>query len=135
VLSLVCFFLILLCFIYVYKEEKNELVNFDVDDYKFLVCDRDYSQDLRILMDKNPFSNTEEESNLLEKYEELAVDYERARCYYLVYYKGEPIALIKVNRFNKEKEISFVAESSKCEDCLKMFEMIAKRYSLNIKEN
>lgn len=132
VLSLICFVLIFLCFIYVYKEEKNELVNFDADDYKFLVFDRDYSQDLRMLMDKTPISNTEEEAKLLEKYEEIAVDYERTHSCYIVYLKEEPVALIKVIRNIKNKEISFNVESSK-EDCSKLLEIIANKYESNIK--
>ena len=133
-LSSICFFLILGCFIYVLKEEKNELVDFEDGDYRFLVCDRDYSQDLRMLMDKTPISNTEEEAKLLEKYEEIAINYERTHCCYLVYRKEELIALIKVNRDLKNEEVGFNVESSK-EDCTKVFEIISKKYNLNIKQN
>ena len=99
-----------------------------------MVCDRDYSQDLRMLMDKTHISNTEEEAELLEKYEEIAINYERTRCCYLVYFKEKPIALIKVNRDLKNKEVNFNVESS-LEDCTKLLDIIAKQYGLNIKQN
>lgn len=132
IISSCLFAILLLCFIYIFIIEKRTLVDFDFLDYSIKLVNRDHYLFLRELLEEKEMDNSNEEAELLKKYEEIAIEYERKGRFYLVFSCNNPIALIEVNRDFKNKTISFNDVCLKVENVEKIHEEIANKNKMVI---
>lgn len=125
VLSIFCTILFSVCFVFVFILEKRTLQNRVFEDYKLDVINRDHLQILRSFLEDEEMSNSLKEAELIKKYEELSIEYERKASFYLISKDEKPLAIIEVTRDFKNKTIKITLVKSKIEDLNDIYAFIA----------
>ena len=123
---------IVLLTLLVRKFEKLELKPYAFDKYSFCPMEKDFYQSLRVLLDESNIENSLEEKNKLEKYELLALDYERKGNVYIVFENEIPLALIQVDKNLKNKTIVFKEIKNVLENKENFYEQIATLEGLTL---
>lgn len=110
-----------------YFSERKELKEYQIDGFIFKPLQYDMYQDLRILMEDKELDNSDEEKELLEKYEEKTILFTKEGNKYLVYNNDLPCALVEYNKNFKTKTAKFGILFVKEESLNELFDKILEK--------